>query len=121
MTPERFHKLAEEALDALPARFRERMHNVVVLVEDLPAGQRDPRLLLAENPDAELLMGVFEGVPTTEKGAWQAALPDRVVLYQKNIEAACDTENEILEEVRLTVLHELGHYFGLEEDDLEDV
>jgi predicted Zn-dependent protease with MMP-like domain len=121
MTRERFHRLAEEALDALPARFRERMHNVAVLVEDLPAGQRDPRLLLAENPGAELLMGVFEGVPTTEKSAWQTALPDRVVLYQKNIEAACDTEDEIREEVRLTVLHELGHYFGLEEDDLEDV
>ena len=121
MTRERFEQLVTEALDALPRRFRERIRNVAVVVEDMPEGQRDPAALLAENPDADLLMGEFAGVPTTEKSVWDTAGPDRVVLYQKNIEALCETDDEIREEVRLTVLHELGHYFGMNEEQLEDV
>jgi len=67
-------------------------------------------------------MGEFIGTPATEKSVWDtAAGPDRIVLYQKNIEAVCQTEEEIREEVRLTMLHELGHYFGMTEDQLEDV
>ena len=63
------------------------------------------------------MVGVFP--PRTEKSVFGPGPPDQVFLYQKNIEAVCDTEKEIREEVRLTVLHELGHYFGLEEDELE--
>ena len=113
MTRACFQKLVEQALDELPARFRSKIRNVAVIVENLPPNQ---------SPDAEdLLMGVFEGVPATQKGAWDASPPDRIVLYQKNIEAACATEEEVREEIRLTVLHELGHYFGMTEDQLEDV
>ena len=110
----RFNRLVEEALDALPAKFRRKMDNVAVVVEDAPA----------QEPDTlqDLRMGVFEGVPATERSVWDApAGPARIVLYQKNIEAVCETEDEIREEVRLTVLHELGHYFGMTEDQLEDV
>ena len=121
MTRERFQQLVAEALDALPAKFRRRIENVAVVVEDAPEGQRDPDALLAENSDADLLMGEFVGVPTTEKSVWDTAGPNRVVLYQKNIEAICETDDEIREEVRLTVLHELGHYFGMNEEQLEDV
>jgi predicted Zn-dependent protease with MMP-like domain len=116
MTRERFVKLVAEALDTLPARYRKRIQNVAVVVEDLPPGQR------ANADEDDLLMGVFEGVPATERSVWDAPVPPaRIVLYQKNIEAACRTEDEIREEVRLTVLHELGHYFGMTEDQLEDV
>jgi predicted Zn-dependent protease with MMP-like domain len=121
MTRQRFEQLVVEALDALPRRFRERIRNVAVVVEGVPEGQRDPAALLAEDPTADLLMGEFVGVPTTEKSVWDTAGPDRVVLYQKNIEAICETDDEIREEVRLTVLHELGHYFGMNEEQLEDV
>ena len=121
MTRERFNKLVAEALDSLPTRFRERIENVAVVVEDVPRGQRDPDELLDENPDADLLMGEFVGVPRTEKSVWATTGPDRVVLYQKNIEAVCETDDEIRDEIRLTVLHELGHYFGLDETHLEDV
>ena len=114
MTREQFKKLVAEALDSLPARFRERVRNVVVVVEDSPPKGNDT--------GEDLLMGVFEGVPTTEKSVWELpAGPDRVVLYQKNIEAVCDNDEEIREEIRLTVLHELGHYFGMDEEQLEDV
>ncbi len=119
MTRERFRKLVAEALDSLPQRFRERIHNVAVVVEDYPAEQGPPESF-AE--DQDLLMGIFDGVMETERSFFQPeAGPARVVLYQRNIEAVCDTDDEVREEVRLTVLHEFGHYFGMEEDQLEDV
>ena len=68
------------------------------------------------------MLGVFEGVPTAKKSVFDLpAGPDRIVLYQKNIEAVCSNEDEIRKEIRLTVLHELGHYFGMTEAQLEDV
>ena len=78
---------------------------------------------IINSDDAEnLVLGVFEGVPTTKKSVFDLpARPDRIVLYQKNIEAVCSNEDEIRNEIRLTVLHELGHYFGMTEAQLEDV
>jgi predicted Zn-dependent protease with MMP-like domain len=110
----KFERLVEAALGELPARYRERLENVVIIVQDYPAGQK------RRPPDDEdLLMGEFVGVPRTEKSVFEPGPPDQVFLYQKNIEAVCETEEEIREEVRLTLLHELGHFFGLEEDELE--
>ena len=110
----RFERLVEQALGELPARYRELLENVVIIVQDYPTGQkRTPAA------DEGLLMGEFVGVPRTEKSVFEPGPPDQVLLYQKNIEAVCESEEEIREEVRLTVLHELGHYFGLEEDELE--
>ena len=117
----------EEALDTLPARFRKRIYNVAVLVENVPPeqmprrGSRNAGIL--DSDDAEnLVLGVFEGVPTTKKSVFDlSAGPDRIVLYQKNIEAVCSNEDEIRKEIRLTVLHELDHYFGMTEAQLEDV
>jgi predicted Zn-dependent protease with MMP-like domain len=114
VTRERFMRLVEDALERLPARFRGKIENVAIVVEDLPAGP--------EPPGEDLLMGIFEGVPATERSVWESSAgPARIVLYQKNIEAVCDTDAEIREEVRLTLLHELGHYFGMDEDQLRDV
>lgn len=111
---EEFERLVEQALDGLPEKFARLVKNLVVVVEDYPAKKR-------ERNAEKLLMGEYIGVPLTERGAWDATPPDRIVLYQKNIEAVCRTEEEIREEVRLTVVHELGHYFGMSEEQLEDV
>ena len=113
--------LVAQALDSLPKKFRARIENVAVVLEDAPEGQPDPNLLLDRDPGADLLMGEFIGTMRTEKSVWDMHGPDRVVLYQKNIEAVCAAEDEVRREVRLTVLHELGHYFGMEENQLEDV
>lgn len=121
MKRRRFTRLVQEALDSLPEVFRDRINNLAVLVEDYPADQADPGDLLEAEPEAPLLMGEFIGIPATEKSVWDAAEPDKVVLYQKNIEFVCESDDEIREEVRLTVLHELGHYFGMDEEQLEDV
>ncbi len=114
MERKKFERLVKEALAKLPARYRELLENVVILVQDYPAGQKG-----TPPDDEDLLMGEFVGVPRTEKSVFEPGPPDQVFLYQKNIEAVCESEEEIREEVRLTVLHELGHYFGLEEDELE--
>jgi len=127
MEREKFVKLVEEVLEGLPTRFRKRIHNVTVLVENVPPeqlprrGSRNAGVL--DSDDAEnLVLGIFEGVPTTKKSMFDLpAGPDRIVLYQKNIEAVCSSENQIRKEIRLTVIHELGHYFGMTEAQLEDV
>ena len=109
MQRRRFEQLVEEALAQLPAGFRAKLENIVVLVEDAPG---------RELGRGKRLLGVFQGVPRTKKSVFQPTPPDRIVLYQKNIEAICTTDEEIREQVRLTVLHEFGHYFGLSEEEL---
>jgi len=118
MTREDFGKAVEEALDSLPQEFRTRIHNVAVLVEDVPANQLAPK---AGQP-RQLLLGIFHGIPTTQKSIFNLPSgPDHVVLYQKNIEAICSGDAEVREQIRRTVIHELGHYFGLDEEHLKDV
>lgn len=122
MRREPFLELVREAMDSLPRKFRKHIQNVAVVVEDHAPEGRDPN---------DLLMGIFEGTPRTERSFVGADTgPNRIVLYQKNIEARAEdvaseegrsVEEIIREEVRLTVLHEFGHYFGLDEEALEDV
>lgn len=118
MERERFTKVVEEVLDSLPEEFRSRIRNVALLVEDLPPNQSAPR----SGRPRRLVLGVFHGVPTTEKSVFDLPTgPDYIVLYQKNIDAVCANEAEVREQIRLTVIHELGHYFGMDEDQLKDV
>src|SRR6266702_5462462 len=118
MKREHFAKVVEEALDSLPQEFRSRIRNVAVLVEDLPPNQ----LSAQSGQQRRLLLGLFHGVPTTKKSIFDLPTgPDYVVLYQKNIEAVCSSEAEVCEQIRLTVIHELGHYFGMDENQLKDV
>jgi predicted Zn-dependent protease with MMP-like domain len=122
MDRDKFARIVEEALAAIPAEFRKRLENVVVLVEDRPAARRMKRGPRRPGQRQKLVLGVFEGVPRTMKSVFNLPTgPDRIVLYQRNIEAVCRSEAEIREEIRLTVIHELGHYFGMDEDQLKDV
>lgn len=126
MNRERFVKVVEEVLDSLPRRFRDRIQNVAVLVEDVPEEQRSAQRTKTPSPRSlrprRLLLGRFVGVPTTRKSVFDLrAGPDYVILYQNNIEAVCSSEMEIREQIRLTVMHELGHFFGMDEDQLRDV
>jgi predicted Zn-dependent protease with MMP-like domain len=115
MERERFTKVIEDVLDSLPKEFRTRIRNVAVLVEDLPPNQSASR-------SGRLVMGIFHGVPMTQKSVFDLSTgPDYIVLYQKNIEEVCSTEAEVLEQIRRTVIHELGHYFGMDEDQLKGV
>lgn len=127
MDRECFVKLVEEILDALPAEFRKRIHNLAVVVEDQPPERLSRKAAgSAEKPGSEktdgLVLGVFQGIPATKRSVFNLPVgPDRIVLYQKNIEAVCSNEAQIQHEVRQTVLHELGHYFGMDEAQLKDL
>jgi predicted Zn-dependent protease with MMP-like domain len=117
MDRSRFIEVVEEVLDSLPNEFRKRIRNVAVLVEDYPAQQPS-----SAGKPTHLLLGLFHGVPTTRKSVFDLPTgPDYVVLYKKNIEAVCNSDDEIREQIRLTVIHELGHYFGMDEEQLKDV
>ena len=125
MKREHFIRLVEEVLDSLPMEFRERIHNLAVIVEDRPRMRKKARGLggkIGPHKPRSLLMGVFQGVPATQKSVFDLCPgPDRIVLYQKNIEAGCRNHPEIRHEVRQTVLHELGLYIGMDESQLKDV
>jgi predicted Zn-dependent protease with MMP-like domain len=124
MQRQQFTRLVEQALDRLPERFRARLENVVVLVEDFPPEQAPhpqvprPRSMRPKT----LVLGVFQGIPATRRSVFDLVTgPARIVLYQRNIEAVCSSDEEIREQVLLTVMHEIGHYFGMDEDQLRDV
>ena len=120
MTRQAFEKLVAEALDSLPAKFRRRIENVAVLVEDRPAHEPPS----APGEPRRLLLGIFHGVPLTQRSTFYIPFgpgPAQIVLYQKNIEAVCHSDKEVREQVRRTVIHEFGHYFGMTEKQLEGV
>jgi predicted Zn-dependent protease with MMP-like domain len=118
MKREHFVKIVEEALDSLPQEFRSRIQNVAILVEDFPPNQSTPQPGLRKR----LLLGIFHGVPATKRSVFNLPTgPDHIVLYQKNIEAVCSNEAEVRHQIRQTLIHELGHYFGMTEEQLKDV
>jgi predicted Zn-dependent protease with MMP-like domain len=112
MERRKFEALVSQALHGLPKAFREKLTNVVIIVEDLPPEQAQSE---------GLLLGLFHGIPRTEKSVFFSSPPDRIFLYQRNIEAICSSETEVRRQIRATLLHEVGHYFGLSEDELRGV
>jgi predicted Zn-dependent protease with MMP-like domain len=118
MKREQFVKAAEQALDSLQEEFRSRIENVAILVEDFPPNQSPPR----PGRQRRLLLGIFHGVPATKKSVFDVSMgPAHIVLYQKNIEAVCSSDAEVRHQIRQTLIHELGHYFGMTEEQLRDV
>jgi predicted Zn-dependent protease with MMP-like domain len=119
MTREQFAALVEETLRDIPARFRHAMKNVAVVIEDEPP----PHVLeeLEVEPD-DTLFGLYQGTPLTER-RWDYGntLPDRISIYQRPIEDSCDTDAEIRACVAETVIHEFGHYFGMSEEEIEEI
>jgi len=112
MEQEKFEELVAQALDGLPQAFREKLTNVEIIVEDSPTGEPN---------SGGLLLGLFHGIPRTEKSVFSSSPPDRIFLYQRNIEAVCRSEAEVRRQIRATLLHEVGHYFGLSEEQLRQV
>ena len=118
MKREEFVRVAEKSLDSLPEEFRRRIENVAILVEDFPPNQPPRR----PGQQRRLLLGIFHGVPATKKSVFDLSVgPAHIVLYQKNIEAVCSSEAEVRHQIRQTLIHELGHYFGMTEEQLKDV
>jgi predicted Zn-dependent protease with MMP-like domain len=119
VTRERFSQLVEDALREIPRRFREAMQNVAVVVEEDPP----PHILdeMEIGPD-DTLFGLYQGTPLPERGwTYGNALPDRISIYQGPIEDACEDDDEIRDCVAETVIHEFGHYFGMSEEEIEEI
>ena len=119
MTREAFTRLVEEALTEIPRRFRKAMTNVAVVVEDEPP----PHVLEElEVEPGDSLFGLYQGTPLPER-SWSHgnALPDRISIYQRPIEEACDDHEDIIVCIAETVIHEFGHYFGLSEEEIEAI
>jgi predicted Zn-dependent protease with MMP-like domain len=119
LSVDEFGKLVDAAMAEIPPPLQRYLENVIVEVEAMPSGED-----LAEVgiDDPTELLGLYHGTPLTERGVeFAGALPDRITIYQRNIEQICRSRREIVEEIRTTVLHEIGHHFGLGEDDLFDV
>ncbi|MCX5717008.1 MAG: metallopeptidase family protein [Nitrospirae bacterium] len=114
---ERFRELAERALERLPEEYRKYFMNITIAVEDYPCREDAERLDLK----TDRLLGLYSGVSHTDKGGFFTIpypLPDRIILYQRNIEDICSTEEELVEQIWKTLIHEVGHYFGLSEKDM---
>lgn len=119
MTRERFTQLVEDALREIPKRFRREMKNVAVVVEDEPSQELLEEL---EMEPGDSLFGLYQGTPLPER-SWSFGnnLPDRISIYQRPTEEACESEDDIRDCIAETVIHEFGHYFGMSEEEIEEI
>ena len=110
MTAERFEALVAASLDEVPAELSHLIDNCVVLVEDdPPEGEPD-------------LLGLYDGTPLTERdSSYSLVLPDRITIFRNPLLELCDGENEVVEQVRITVVHEIAHHFGIDDERLHDL
>ncbi|MGH3496185.1 MAG: metallopeptidase family protein [Nocardioidaceae bacterium] len=107
MSEERFEQLAVDALSSIPAALRDLLDNVALFVDDDPP------------PGGPVLLGLYEGVPLTRRdSSYAGVLPDRIFIFRNPILAICDTEADVVEQVRITLVHEVAHHFGIDDDSL---
>ena len=113
-----FERLVERALAGIPSPFRDALAEVAIVIDDEPTAQqrRDNDL-----PDGESLYGLYEGVPRTEYGADWSAAPNRITLFRLPLEEDFADPMELAEEVRITVIHELAHHLGIDDDRLDEL
>ena len=109
MSPERFDELVADALDLIPPALSRAIDNVVVLVAD-------------RHPEEPELLGLYEGIALTERdSSYPGSLPDTITIYSESLLEICDTEDDVVEEVVITVIHEIAHYFGIDDERLHEL
>jgi predicted Zn-dependent protease with MMP-like domain len=114
----RFEELVAQAIDSLPDDFREKLDNVAVVVEEFPS----PREARRHGRGGRLLLGLYQGQPLTRRDSrYGMVFPDKITIYQANVESICRSDSEIREEVRKTVLHEIAHHFGIDDARLHEL
>ena len=114
-----FARYVEQALAELPEPFASHIEQITVEIKDRPTRQQLRSVGLDPN---ELLFGLYQGVAMPDRSVEHSGvLPDRILIFQEDHEIACDSPAQLVEEIRTTVLHEIGHHFGMDEDDLDEV
>ena len=109
MSAEEFEEHVAEALDTIPAELATLIDNCVILVEDY------------QPPDLPGTLGLYSGIPLTERGQFYSGLPDRIQIFRYPILAICDTPDQVIEEIRITVVHEIAHHFGIDDHRLREL
>lgn len=117
LAPAEFERLVAEALDSIPRRFAQLLDNVAVQVEDEP--DEDTLRELGLDPRIDTIFGLYTGVPLELRGDGYSALPDVIVLYRLPLLEACESRRELVREVQLTLLHEIGHHLGFDEEEMD--
>lgn len=118
MDTARFEALVARAVESLPEDIQERMENVDIIVADEPT----PEQLEMLDDENETLLGLYEGVPLTERTyGYGMVMPDKITIFQKTIEERCRSDSQIVASVRRTVLHEIGHHFGISDARLREL
>jgi predicted Zn-dependent protease with MMP-like domain len=120
MEREKFEQIVERAFERLPQNFREAVENVGIQVEDFPSDEIISRMRLGSR---RMLLGLYQGVPLNRRGSWYGmtgVMPDKISLYQKNIEAICATDEQIEAKIVEVLIHELGHYFGMDDNEIRN-
>jgi predicted Zn-dependent protease with MMP-like domain len=119
MTREKFEQLVADAITLIPKRFRREMKNIAIIVEDEPSADLLEEMEI-DPPDS--LYGLYQGTPLPERTAgWGNTLPDCVTLFQKPIEEDCDDDDDVRMVIGETLIHEVGHYFGLSEEEIDEI
>ena len=118
MSRAEFERVVESALDELPEVFAQRLENVAVVVEDEPDPDDLAEMGLDSEEDGDELFGLYSGVPLIDRGASYSGLPDRVLIYRGPLLRACTSRRELVSEIKKTVIHEIGHHFGLDEHEM---
>jgi predicted Zn-dependent protease with MMP-like domain len=119
MTRAEFERLVQEAITLIPARFRREMQNLALVIEREPSADLLEEMEI-EPPDS--LYGLYQGTPLPERTwGYGNTLPDRITLYQRPIEEDCEDEDEMRVVIGETLIHEVGHYFGLSEEEIEEI
>ncbi len=113
---EQFQNLVLQALSDLPEDVRHSLQNVDVVVDDVASMSQ---IVGTGIENAMNLLGLYEGIPLTERYGYDMVLPDKVTLFQKPIESICDTQEQMAEEISKTLIHEIAHHFGLDDDHLD--
>jgi predicted Zn-dependent protease with MMP-like domain len=119
MLPEKFEEIVVDAVAGMPDEFKELLDNVDICIQDWPSGNQLKSVGLRDKYE---LLGLYEGTPITQRDQnYNLVLPDKITIFQKPLEAQCSSIGELKDEIVRTVKHEIAHYFGLDDERLEQI
>jgi len=115
---DRFESLVRRVLSQLPDEFKARLDNIDIVVDDIASKDQ----LIGTGIQREIdLLGLYEGIPLTERYGYDMILPDKITIFQNPVESACESQEQIAEEIKITILHEIAHHFGIDDSTLGEI